>query len=133
LVTLPEQPFTDDAIVADVMLREPKTLPGDASVSEVRAVLENPKVQMVLLADGTTFRGAVTELPPDASPSAPAIDFADPSPDTIAPTESAAAGYALTATNPQLRVIVLDEDGSLAGLLCLNATRTHFCGGAQAR
>jgi hypothetical protein len=128
---VPEVPFADDAIVADVMLRDPKTLPGDACVSDVRAVLENPKVQMVLLADGRTFRGAVTELPSDAPAAAPAIDFADPSPDTIAPTESAAAGYALTATNPQLRVIVLDADGSLAGLLCLKAARTHFCGGSR--
>jgi hypothetical protein len=28
-------------------------------------------------------------------------------------------------------VIVLDADGSLAGLLCLNEARTHFCGGSR--
>jgi hypothetical protein len=45
-------------VVADLMLRDPKTLPGDASVSEVRAVLDNPRVQLVLLTGGTAFRGA---------------------------------------------------------------------------
>ncbi|HEX4526674.1 MAG TPA: CBS domain-containing protein [Gaiellaceae bacterium] len=125
-----EPTFADNAVVADVMLRDPKTLPGDARVADVRAALANPKVQMVLLADGPTFRGAVTELPPDASASAPALEFAEPSPDTIGPTESAATAYALTAKNPKLRVVVLDENGRLVGLLCLNATRTHFCGAA---
>lgn len=39
----------DSQLVSDVMLRDPKTLPWDASVEDVRAVLANPSVQMVLL------------------------------------------------------------------------------------
>ena len=64
-------------LAADLMLRNPKTLPVDAPVSEVRALLENPSVQMVLLADGQTFAGAIMDLPADAPPGQRAVDFAD--------------------------------------------------------
>ncbi len=50
-------------VASDLMLREPKTLAGDASVAEVRSLLANPKVQLVLLADGTQFVGAITRFP----------------------------------------------------------------------
>jgi hypothetical protein len=112
------------------MLRNPKTLPADASVAEVRAVLDNPRVQLVLLADGERFCGAVTEVPAEAEPDAPTLEFADRSPATIGPTESAAAAYAAAAANPQRRAIVLDDRRNLLGLLCLNATLTRFCGAA---
>jgi CBS domain-containing protein len=118
----------DGERVSDVMLRDPKTLPWDATVEDVRAVLANPSVQMVLLADGRTFRGAVSELPDNASPESPAHQFADPSPQTISPTESAAVAFELTARNPLRRVVVLDDENTLLGLLCLDQTRTRFCG-----
>lgn len=54
------------------MLTNPKTLFVDAPVSEVRAILQNPSVQMVLV----------------------------------------------------------DDDASLLGLLCLDESRTRFCGAA---
>jgi CBS domain-containing protein len=118
--------FADSERVSDVMLRDPKTLPWDATVEDVRAVLANPSVQMVLLADGRAFRGAVSELP--APPESPAHQFADPSPETISPTESAAVAFELTAGNPIRRIVVLDDDNTLLGLLCLDPTWTRFCG-----
>ena len=45
----------DFKLAADLMLRNPKTLGPAASVAEVREQLANPKVQMVLLADGRAF------------------------------------------------------------------------------
>lgn len=115
-------------VVADVMLREPKTLPADATVGQVRELLERPSVQMVLLADGDLFSGAVTELPSDAPDGEPAVDFADPSPVSLGPDESAAAAFELAARLPHRRVVVLDEERHLLGLLCLNQARTKFCG-----
>ena len=120
--------IADSGRVSDVMLRDPKTLPWDATVEDVRAVLANPSVQMVLLADGRAFRGAVSELPDDAPPESPAHQFADPSPETISPTESAAVAFELTARNPLRRVVVLDDDNTLLGLVCLDSTGTRFCG-----
>ena len=114
-------------IAADLMLRSPKTLAGDASVAEVRDQLANPKVQMVLLADGDAFKGAITALPDDAAPTDHALDFADEDPETISPDASADEAFERASASPNRRVIVLDGDDNLLGLLCLNAGRTAFC------
>jgi hypothetical protein len=117
--------------VTDVMLRSPKTLPADATVEQVRVQLRNTSVQMVLLADGEVLQGAITEIPDDAPPDAAAVTFADPNPESIAPTESARVAFEVTARNPHRRVVVIDERSALVGLVCLNETRTRFCGGAS--
>lgn len=110
------------------MLRDPKTLTADASVAEVRDQLANPKVQMVLLADGRAFKGAVTEVPADAAPDDQALDYADAEAEVISPHASADDAFERTAASPTRRVIVLDDDRNLLGLLCLNTSRTGFCG-----
>ena len=109
------------------MLRDPKTLAGDASVAEVRAQLANPKVQMVLLADERRFVGAVTELPAHAEDGEPARVYADSDPETISPGAAAETAFERASANPHRRVLVLDDDGTLLGLLCLNQARTGFC------
>jgi len=113
----------------DVMLAAPKTLPCHVTVAEAREMLADDHVQMLLLTDGPVFRGAVTSLPDGADPASPALDHADPSAETIAPTESAEAAYERTSRSPYRRVIVVGPDGTLAGLLCLNPTLTRFCSG----
>jgi CBS domain-containing protein len=118
-----------DETTADVMLRHPKTLPGSATVADVRALLaDHTSVQMVLLADGDAFRGAITELPDDVADSAPALDYADHAPATLSPTASAAEAFDAAAQLPHRRVVVLGDDGELLGLVCLDETRTRFCG-----
>jgi CBS domain-containing protein len=115
-------------LAADLMLRNPKTLAADATVAEVREQLDNPKVQMVLLTDGQTFKGAVTALPTGAAPTDVALLYSDASPESIAPDASADEAFERAAASPTRRVLVLDEDRSLLGLLCLDPTRTRFCG-----
>ena len=117
----------DFKLAADLMLRNPKTLGPDASVAEVREQLANPKVQMVLLADGRTFKGAVTALPDHAAPTERAFAYVDQEPETIPPHASARDAFECAAASPNRRVIVLDEDDNLLGLLCLNPGRTGFC------
>ena len=112
---------------ADLMLRKPKTLAASASVGQVREQLDNPKVQMVLLADGQEFRGAVTHVPADASPREPAVDYVDPRAETISPDASGDEAFARASASPNRRVIVLDDDHNLLGLLCLNKKGTGFC------
>jgi CBS domain-containing protein len=112
---------------ADLMLRNPKTLTAAASVAEVRELLANPKVQMVLLADGEAFKGAVTHVPDDASPRDRAVAYVNPDAETISPDASADEAFERAAASPSRRVIVLDEDDNLLGLLCLNPSRTDFC------
>jgi hypothetical protein len=117
--------------VADVMLRRPKTLPSAATVGEVRAVLGNPSVQMVLLADGPRFRGAITAIPDDAPDEQDALRFADQRPESLRAGEPAQTAFDVTAKNPHRRVIVLGDEDELVGLVCLNEARTNFCGGAH--
>jgi CBS domain-containing protein len=119
--------------VTDVMLRDPKTVPWDATVEEVRAMLAKPSVELLLFTEGTSFRGAVAAIPDDAAPHSPARDFADLTPETISPTETAAVAYEVTARNPHRRVVVVDDDGTLLGLVCLDRTLTRFCGRAKKR
>ena len=96
------------------------------------AVLDNPRVQLVLLADGHRFRGAISELPAGADPAALALEFAERRPDTIAPTESAAAGVSRWRRRIRTAAsIVLDAGENLLGLLCLNVTLTRFCGASS--
>ena len=126
-MTAAEAAIEEGRVAADVMLRTPKTLPGAATVAEVRAQLADPKVQMVLLADDGRFVGAVTDIPDAAGADERAADYADPEPDTIAPNEPARAAFDRVMASAHRRVIVLGDDGSLAGLVCLNSKRTGFC------
>jgi len=121
--TLPEA-----RIAADLMLQNPKTLAAAATVAEVREQFENPKVQMVLLVEGRTFIAAVTAIPAGAAPTDHALSYRDENPETIGPDASAQEAFDRAAASPDRRVIVLDEDENLLGLLCLNPSRTGFCG-----
>jgi CBS domain-containing protein len=117
--------------VAEVMLRSPKTLPGDATAGEVRALLEHPSVQLVLLADDGVFRAAVAEVPVDAAAEAAAREYALSAPPTIAAGESADTAFARASSEPLRRLVVLGDGCELLGLVCLNSTRTRFCGGVS--
>ena len=112
---------------ADVMLTTPKTLPSDTSVGEAREALADEHVQMLLIADGTVFRGAVTGIPEDADPLAPVVRHADPAAETIGPSEPAEAAFEQAKESRHRRVVVIDPDGTLLGLVCLNTTLTGFC------
>jgi hypothetical protein len=96
-------------------------------VAEARELLADPKVQMVLLADGPAFKGAVTHIPDGASPRERAVDYVDPDAEVISPDASDDEAFERAAASPNRRVIVLEENGSLLGLLCLNKSRTGFC------
>jgi CBS domain-containing protein len=120
-----------DGTVADVMLARPKTLPADATAAEARSLLENPSVQLVLLAENGVFRGAVADVPSDAPANAAARDFALASPPTIAPSDSATAAFERASAEPLRRLVVIGEADELLGLVCLNSRRTAFCGAAR--
>jgi CBS domain-containing protein len=121
-------PFGPDHTVADVMLAEPKTLPADATVADARKLLDDDRVQLLLLAEDGRFRGAIAEIAGDAVDDAPALTCVQPAPDTISPDETAAVGFERARRNAQRRVVVVDQDDRLLGLLCLDVTLTRFCG-----
>ena len=55
------------------------------------------------------------------------MDHVDTDAETISPRASQEEAFERAAASPNRRVIVLDEDANLLGLLCLDSSRTRFC------
>ena len=116
--------------VGDVMIARPKSLPGDASVSDVRRAFSHPSVRTVLLAENGAFRGAIERdrLPDTASSDEPASTYADTDPVTATPAMPIPEAMRLLEDRNEPRLVVLDEDGAtLRGLLCLHRSSGSFC------
>ena len=109
--------------VRDVMLAEARTIPPDTPVEEVRETFANPRVKLLLVADGERFLGT---LSPDDVPAqgtiAPGVDS---SAETLRPDDG--VERALELLEHTSRVPVVGEDGRLHGLVCLNRGKSAFC------
>src|SRR5215470_10068456 len=83
--------------VGEVMIANPKTLPSDAVVADVRRLFEKPNVRTVLLADDGAFRGAIERenVPADAPDDAAASTYADLDPLAVSPDLPMAEAVAL--------------------------------------
>ena len=117
--------------VRDVMLSRPKTLEAaQASVGDVRALLENPHVRTALLVDGTRYAGAIErgEIPLDVPDDAPARPFASRDAARIEPDASISDALERLEASGGRRLVVVGADGeTLHGLLCLKRSRQGFC------
>ena len=119
-------------LVRDVMVRRPKTLPGNATVGDARRFFVNPKMVTALLVDAGTFVGVLErdDLPDAASDSVPARDLTRRSVATISPDAGMHDALAELDAKGGYRLVVLADDGeTLAGLLCLDRLRSGFCRG----
>jgi CBS domain-containing protein len=116
--------------VEDVMLRGPRTYPPETTVAEARAEFENPKVRLLLVARGETYLGAVTrdtigdELAGDVTLDTLATASAGVEVDPGDPVDQAVE---LLETRQTDRLPVVEEDGTLVGLVCFNRRHGHFC------
>jgi CBS domain-containing protein len=113
-----------------VMIANPKTLPSNALVGDVRDVFEKKNVRTVLLAEDGVFRGAIERdgLPASAADDEPALRFADAKPLATTPETPMRDALALLDGRGEPRLVVLDEDGvTLRGLLCADTAGTGFC------
>jgi CBS domain-containing protein len=125
----------DDVVgrnVGDVMIANPKTLPTDVLVDDVRRLLQSTSIRTVLLTENDIFRGAIERdtLPADAPDDAPARSYADPQPRAATPAMPMPDAIELLERRREPRLIVLDEDGAtLRGLLCLHRGSDGFCVG----
>ena len=115
----------------DVMLRGPRTLSPAATVAEARAAFENPRERMLLLADGEQLVGAVRRdhLSDDLAPDAPLGALADTTLSRVTPGEPVARVLELLDADAGERLPVVQEDGTLVGLVCFNRARGVFCVG----
>lgn len=125
----------DDAatrLVRDVMLRHPKTLRGDATVDDARALFADAKVVTAIVADGTAFVGLLsrTDLPSLLPGNAPIRTFSRRAVPSITPDRPVTEAVEILDDRGLARLVVLEEDGvTLAGLLCLDLKRNGFCNG----
>jgi CBS domain-containing protein len=119
-----------DLRVRQAMIAKPKSVLRTASVGEARIEFANPKNRLLLVVDedgkyaGHVLRDDISEAEADAAPlwghvrhDCPVID-----PDALV---SAALPLASAAFDD--RLVVVGEDGELAGLLCLNRRDGYLC------
>ena len=116
--------------VGEVMITRPKTLRFDVEVGEVRRAFEHASHRVVLLVDGSTFRGAIDREALDAGTpdTARASSLASRDVVTVTPATPLTEAVKLLDSNREPRLVVLDEDGqTLRGLLCFNQSSASFC------
>lgn len=117
----------------DVMISTPKTSPARASVDDVRAVMADDHVHMVLLTDGDKLCGTLvrTDLPSAGSGQEPALRWAVLPGRTVPPEAPAALVQARLIRYKLRRLAVIDADHTLLGLVCLKRSRSGFCSDAD--
>jgi CBS-domain-containing membrane protein len=111
---------------ADVLHSRFETLPGTASVDEVRRwFAASAHRKMAFLTDDGRYVGSLTRedvaAPADAAPA----DAARP---TIAPDAPARSGHELAIAGGALRVPCVDGDGRLLGVVAVTEDLAGFCG-----
>ena len=115
--------------VGEVMLRRPKRLPADATVGDVRALLTDEHVHMVLLVRRRRLAGTVirADLDDAVQPHEDALALARLDQRTVTPDTSLDEAHARMLAAGQRRRAVVDHHGHLLGLLCLKRTLDGFC------
>ncbi len=115
--------------VQDVMLRAPRTVAPGTPVSEARALFENPRVRLLLVAREGTFLGAIgpDSIPDDAPCDAPLEALARLDGPLVAPEDPVDRAVELLDAGPTERLPVVAGDGEIVGLVCFNRRHGHFC------
>jgi CBS domain-containing protein len=120
-------------VVSDAMVARPKTMSASATIGDLRRTFDNPHVISALLVDGPSFAGIVNRsalagLGTDMGDDTPARDLADTDVVTVRPSTPLADAVAILDADESRRLVVVADDGTtLAGLLCLDQSRTGFC------
>jgi CBS domain-containing protein len=119
--------------VASALLKAPKLCRPDVSTGEVRRLLADDHVHLVLLVDAgrlvtTIERGDIDRTVPDDERASRYGTLAER---TIGPGASIADALDRMRTAGRRRLAVVDDDGGLRGLLCLKRHGRGFCSDAD--
>lgn len=116
------------ALVADVLLQRPKTLPAEATLAQAQAAFDDDHVHMLLLVGpherlvGTLVRDDLAGATAGA-----ALEYASLHERTLSASLSADEARQVLVAAGQRRRAVVDNNGRLVGLLCLKRRLTGFC------
>jgi CBS-domain-containing membrane protein len=116
--------------VADVIHKRFSALPADATVAQVRDwFAASSHRRMAFLAENGRYVGSLRRADLDGGFDAarPARDLARPGP-TVSPDAAARTAYELATTTDARRVPVVDQDGTLLGVVGVTDDLAAFCG-----
>ena len=92
-------------------------------------MFESKSLQLLLLVDDRRFVAAVSQIPEHADADESALSFAEEAPPTTTEADlPVSVALERLDYRPSGRLIILDEDQTLVGLLCLTSTGRDFCG-----
>jgi CBS domain-containing protein len=113
--------------VRDVLLKEARAVPPGTPLSEVRETFANPRVKLMLVADGDRYLGTVLpdDLPADGDGTIGDVVRADAP--QLRPEDDVETALKLVRETGASRIPVVDDDGRLEGLVCFNHARNVFC------
>jgi CBS domain-containing protein len=115
--------------VADLMLRDPRTVTSQTTVAEARGAFANPRERMLLVTDDGRFTGAVPRalVTDDLDAAMTLGSLLDAATPRVAPGDSAGRALELLEADQSERLPVVEADGTLVGLVCFNRNRGVFC------
>jgi len=122
--------------VADAMLTVPVRHPLSATVEDLRAFFRDDHVHAALIVSPAGYLEAVIEredLAGDQAPGTAAAPLGRLTGRTVPAGASLADVHQAMTSTGRRRAAVTSADGRLLGLLCLKASRTGFCSGADVR
>jgi CBS domain-containing protein len=113
--------------VRDVLLREARTVSPGTPVRDVRETFANPRVRLLLVADGERFLGTIgpEDLPAGQDGTIAAHVRTDAP--RLAARDDVHEALKLVRETGASRIPVVDESGRLEGLVCFNHARNVFC------
>lgn len=125
--------FLTGLTVADVMIREPKTLESKATVGEVRHLFQDDHVHLALVVQDGLLRGTLARADVRAAWADDVRVLALPQSEQpiISGGTPARIAFARMVERRERRLAVVESDGRLQGLLCLKRRMNGFCSDAS--
>jgi hypothetical protein len=116
--------------VADVMVRRPKVLGAQATVSDAITFFSDDHAHLALVvAEDRRLLTSLerADIPPGIADTTPITELGILAGRTVSPFCPVPEATAAMSATGRRRLAVVGDDGELLGLLCLKASRDGFC------